>query len=102
MVTAHELGLDAAPDGQQLLAAQSAQRILVSHNRKDFRLLHDAWYRWAEAWGVQPDHAGSLIVPHTRNIDDLVRALNGFAESGSLLQGDFTGGTTLNGPSLER
>jgi len=87
VVTAHELGLDSAPDGQQLLSARAAQRILVSHNRKDFQLLHDTWYRWAEAWGVHRDHEGILILPQTRDISILVEALNGFAELGFVTTG---------------
>lgn len=43
--------------------AADAAATFVSHNAKDFRLLHDAWLRWSAAWGVARSHGGILIVP---------------------------------------
>ena len=81
VATARELGLEAATDGRQLLAAADAGRTLVSHNRKDFELLHDAWLRWTEAWNVQQQHEGVLILPQSRDIQGLADALEGFASA---------------------
>ncbi|MBI4494498.1 MAG: DUF5615 family PIN-like protein [Chloroflexi bacterium] len=61
---ARSLGLERAGDQQHLLVAAGQGWILVSHNRKDFRLLHAAWRDWSQAWGVHPIHAGILIIPH--------------------------------------
>ncbi len=63
VVTANDAGLLDAADDIHLLAAADADRILVTHNGKDFRLLHHAWVRWAHAWGVSRAHAGILIIP---------------------------------------
>jgi Domain of unknown function (DUF5615) len=63
--TAQEAGLSHASDDAQLLAAAQQQRILVTHNRKDYVLLHDAWRRWPVAWGtLAPPHAGILVLDH--------------------------------------
>ena len=62
MVTTEELGLDAATDDVHLLAAAQAGRILLTHNKKDFLLLHHAWRGWTRAWGIDPSHAG-IVVP---------------------------------------
>lgn len=50
IVTARDLGLDHASDDEHLLTAAQQVRILVSHNRADFVLLHTAWQRWTAAW----------------------------------------------------
>ena len=34
-------------------------------NRKDYVLLHDAWQHWSRRWGIQPEHAGILVVDNT-------------------------------------
>ena len=62
-VTARDLGLEGASDDEQLLVASRQGRIFVTHNERDFILLHDAWQRWTEARGVADRHAGILIVP---------------------------------------
>lgn len=49
-------------DEDQLLYAATEGRILITHNRRDFLLLHDAWQRWSRAWDVQPLHAGILVL----------------------------------------
>lgn len=46
-----------------LAEAAEAGRILITHNRNDFILLHRAWHRWSRRWGVYRLHAGILIIP---------------------------------------
>ena len=55
----HHLG---APDSHQLLYAATRGWTLITHNRGDFRLLHDAWHLWSDAWQVSPQHAGILVL----------------------------------------
>lgn len=43
VLTARDRGLAEADDNAQFLAAVRVSRVLVTHNRKDFTLLHDAW-----------------------------------------------------------
>lgn len=53
-----------ATDDRQLLTAFRLGRILVTHNARDFILVHHAWLLWPPALGVGwPRHFGVLIVP---------------------------------------
>jgi hypothetical protein len=51
-----------SPDPHQLLFAADRGWILVTHNRRDLRLLHDAWHLWSHAWGTSRRHAGILVL----------------------------------------
>jgi Domain of unknown function (DUF5615) len=64
-------GRSAAPDPLLLLEAAERNWTFVTHNRKDYRLLHDAWLRWEHAWGVRQPHAGILVL-------DRVQGQSGF------------------------
>ena len=77
VVTALALGMTAAPDEQHLLAAANAGRMLVSHNWKDYRLLHAAWLTWSRAWGITQDHAG-ILVPAQASLQLLGPAIGSF------------------------
>jgi Domain of unknown function (DUF5615) len=65
-VTARDMGREGDRDDEQLLVASQQGHIFLTHNETDFVLLHDAWQRWSEAWGVSAHHAGILIVPQGR------------------------------------
>lgn len=54
-------------DHMHLLTAVQTQRILVTHDRDDFRLLHFAWQDWFAAFAVQPRprHAGIARLPQS-------------------------------------
>ncbi len=51
-----------ATDGSQLLYAAIHNWVLLTHNRKDFYLLHDAWLLWRHHWGIRPTHAGIIVI----------------------------------------
>ena len=65
-------------DHLQLATAVRAGRILVTHNRDDFRLLHKAWHRWFFLWtatqisnginAVKPSHSGIIVVPQAPHL----------------------------------
>ncbi|HZQ36677.1 MAG TPA: DUF5615 family PIN-like protein [Dehalococcoidia bacterium] len=61
--TARLVGLARAGDDELLLRAATHGQTLVTHNIRDFELLHDAWRRWTGAWNVHRQHAGILILP---------------------------------------
>lgn len=63
-VTTRSLHRGHTRDEQQLLFAAQQGWIVVTHNAKDFILLHDAWQLWANAWQVPAQHAGIMIPPH--------------------------------------
>ncbi len=51
-----------APDPHQLFYAAERGWTIVTHNRRDFRLLHDAWLLWSRRWGVERSHSGILVL----------------------------------------
>ena len=60
---AKDLGFSAATDNEHLLVAVRNDWILVTHNRTDFTLLHDAWGSWPLALGLElPLHPGILAL----------------------------------------
>jgi hypothetical protein len=65
-VTARDLRREGNSDDEHLLLASQQGQIFVTHNERDFILLHDAWKRWSVAWGVAEKHAGVLVVPQGR------------------------------------
>ncbi len=80
--TALERGLSRAGDDEVLLHAAIHRQILVTHNIKDFELLHDAWRRWSAAWSVNQPHAGVLILPQPRPAEALAELLGTFLALG--------------------
>jgi hypothetical protein len=76
--TAHAEGRPGGSDDEQLLFAAQAGRVLLTHNRDDFVLLHGAWRRWPAAWGVAaPAHPGILVLDH-RPETELTGAVDAF------------------------
>ena len=65
VATTRGRGQQRAGDDQQLLTAAQHNEILITCNRNDFFLLHDAWTRWPPAWGLTswPHHHGILVIP---------------------------------------
>jgi hypothetical protein len=54
-----------APDDAQLLTAARNNWVLVTYNRRDFAMLHDAWLTWPAAFGMMlPAHPGILALDH--------------------------------------
>jgi hypothetical protein len=74
-----DLSQQRAPDDLQLLRAAEHRWTLISHNRRDFLLLHRAWRRWSDRWGVTAMHAGILIIPHGSSVR-LAEAIHEFLE----------------------
>lgn len=85
-ITARDLGLERAGDDAHLLVAAPHGWILITHNRQHFLLLHDAWRRWLQVFGVSAMHAGILIPPHGLPAQT-VRLLHEFLTAGFPLCG---------------
>ncbi|MGI8857145.1 MAG: DUF5615 family PIN-like protein [Thermomicrobiales bacterium] len=51
-------------DPDQLAFATDQGSILITHNRRDFRTLHDAWMQWLPRWRERQPHSGILILDH--------------------------------------
>lgn len=52
------------PDDLVLLLATNLERILVTHNERDFLLLARAWRSFARQWEATPrPHAGVIAIP---------------------------------------
>ena len=83
---AHFRQLDRVPDFVHLLEAATNNLTLVTHNAKDYRLLHGAWTMWPRHFGTEWTHAGILIIPQARwstqecaqEIDQLFRETSSF------------------------
>jgi hypothetical protein len=84
VVTTRSIGLGAAPDDEQMLTAAEQGRIMVTHNGRDYSLLHGAWLRWSWAWQITPQHSGVLVIPQPRElpIPQAARELSRFVRSG--------------------
>jgi hypothetical protein len=90
--TAHELGLERGRDDEHLLLAAQQRWILVTHNRKDFTLLHAAWRRWFVAYGVVPlpEHAGILVIRQKVWLaDEAAVEISRFVQSGVVLANEL-------------
>jgi len=62
-VSTDERGNKGAGDQRQLLIATAERRAVVTHDGRDFRLLHRAWREWSVAWGVAARYRhGSIVV----------------------------------------
>ena len=60
VVHAFDLGNRSVPDPEHLQAAARDDRILITYNRRDFRVLHQFWTA-LNAWGnLSQRHAGLL------------------------------------------
>lgn len=51
-------------DSDQLRYASDHGWTLITHNRRDFHTLHDAWLQWSPFWREQQPHGGMLILDH--------------------------------------
>jgi predicted nuclease of predicted toxin-antitoxin system len=86
-VLARDLGLERAPDYEHVLTAALANRILLTRNWGDFKLLHGAWLHWTQAWQVTVVHAGILVVEHqppsrlAQEVDALIHLLYGHGQT---------------------
>jgi hypothetical protein len=69
VATTRSEGRKGAPDPRQLLYAAGRGWILVTLNRGDYRLLHDAWLMWSHQWSVSLSHAGILITAHVPRVE---------------------------------
>ena len=87
VITTAERGLAEAKDPIQLLTAALDGRILLTHNQKDFILLHEAWHCWAAPWGlpVQPTHGGIIVIPQPLPAD-IVNVIEQFLAAGHPIQ----------------
>ena len=64
VVTAQELGMSSAQDAEVLVVATELDRVVITHNGKDFRTLCQAWPLWRRRWGLPPaKHAGVVAIP---------------------------------------
>jgi hypothetical protein len=80
VVSTRDLGAGRLTDDVILLDAAKSHRMLVTHNRRDFVLLHDAWRGWPASFGVElPLHSG-LLVMDAGSEQELARAISRLLE----------------------
>jgi len=80
--TARDLGLMSAPDPVHLQDAAANRRILVTHNKRDFRLLHQAWITWFPS----RQHGGILVIKQKALLaPEMAQAIDAFVAIGGPL-----------------
>ncbi len=63
VLASRAINTERLPDDALLLTTVRLSRIFVTHNRTDFRMLHDAWVTWPAAFGMAlPPHPGILVL----------------------------------------
>lgn len=65
-------GLQRAHDEAQLATAVELDATLITHNYKDFLLLHRAWELWRSRWSIAEMHPGILVLP--QGIDAVLKS----------------------------
>jgi hypothetical protein len=100
VLVADEAGLAGADDDEHLLFSADARRALITHNAKDFVLLHAAWRRWSRAWDVAAEHAGVLVVAQ-RPFAELARELDAFLANAPPLTNELYRWRTASGWSRQ-
>ena len=91
-LSASDTGMRHADDEQQLIVAVLQSRLLVSHNSRDFLLLHRAWLRWPPSLQVSfPLHAGIAVIPQKSRLDHerAVAVLHDLITSSPILANSF-------------
>jgi hypothetical protein len=63
VIAVRDVSGERLPDDALMLTTVRLNRIFVTHNRKDFKMLNDAWLTWPAAFGmVLPAHPGILAL----------------------------------------
>ena len=91
VTTTRDLGRTAARDDDQLLLAAQRGWTLVTHNRRDYELLHDAWRRWFSAFGIVEMHAGILVLPQKPQLsaEQIAQEVDALLTSGAPLANEL-------------
>jgi hypothetical protein len=75
-------------------------RLLVSHNKRDMVLRHEAWLTWRSRWHASThplsDHAGILLVPHAP-VPHLIQIIDAYAGLGNVSSSRILSWTASDG-----
>lgn len=99
--TARDEGRLAATDYEQLAYAAQRGWAIITHNKKDDRLLHGARQYWGRIWGAWRPHAGIVILEQV-SPEQLARALLILLEPGVQLSNKVHEWTRAQGWSPSR
>jgi hypothetical protein len=84
VISTTKAGNKGATDAMQLFFGLRQRRVVVTYNSTDFVLLDETLRLWAMEWGVTTArHAGILIIPNPRTIDntEAARSIDELASS---------------------
>ena len=81
--------MERAGDEQHLSQAAGSGWILITHNARDFTLLHGAWRRWSREWGMMARHAGILVLIPPVAPSRAAQEIAALLESGRLLHNEL-------------
>jgi hypothetical protein len=82
-------GMTSVTDGKQLTFAIHHASVLLTHNGKDFHLLHDAWRRWTDMWQLSVSHEGILLIPQHVDKAIIARAVHDRITGSGALSNEF-------------
>lgn len=89
VTTVRELALDTAHDELHLLTASRRNQVLITHNWRDFFMLHRAWQLWTQDWGVTPRHSGILVLEQKTDRAIVASELLALLQSGHPLENNL-------------
>lgn len=95
--TAREEGRLGASDPYQLLYAAEQGWIIVTCNRGDYHLLHEAWLLWSYRWGIRRDHPGILALDQGQPAGLMAAAIEQALASGGVLMNAMYDWTARDG-----
>lgn len=84
-VTAISQNRDRASDPENVLTAVRQARIVITYDREDFRMLHDAWTRWQ----TTPAHFGILIIPQIWSSERAAEQIGAFLHDHPALRNEM-------------
>lgn len=87
--TAREIRTDTATDDAHVALAYQNNWIFVTHNIRDFELLHDAWQRWSRLWGLNVPHAGIPTMEPGQDSQHTAALIDERIRSGAPLVGEL-------------
>lgn len=79
-------------DDRQLLCATDFERILVTHNGRDYRLLCRLWRDLSRRWGItHAEHAGVLVIPQNLTIpfSQTIAEIHNLVRGPTVVRGEF-------------
>ena len=87
--TTRQIRTEAADDDEHLALAFQNAWIFITHNMRDFQLLHNAWRRWSRLWGLSVLHPGILALEPGPAPQQIARLIDERLRTGPPIAGEL-------------